>query len=488
MSALDLAASIRRGERRAVDAVQEALDAATEAGALGAFREVTAEAALERAAAVDEQVARGDDPGALAGVPVAIKDNIVTTDETTTACSRILEGYRSPFTATAVERWLAAGAVPIGKTTCDEFAMGSSSEHCAYGAVRNPWDHERVPGGSSGGSAAAVAADIVPLSLGSDTGGSVRQPAALCGVIGYKPTWGRISRWGLIAFGSSLDQIGPFGRTVADVAAGSELMFGADPRDATSVDIHGANLSSELDVPLDGLRLGVARQHRADAVDPGVAEAVERAIDTYRELGATIVEVDLELTRHGVATYYVIATAEASSNLARFDGVRYGRRAELAPGDDLDELYGRSRGEGFGAEVRRRILLGTYVLSAGYHDAYYLRALKARRLIREEFDRAFADCDAIIGPTSPVPAFRLGERADPLALYQCDVFTVLANIAGIPAISIPCGTTEHEGRPLPVGLQLQAPAFADARLLRIARMYEQAAPAACAPTRPGARS
>jgi len=353
--------------------------------------------------------------------------------------------------------------------------MGSSTEHCAYGATRNPWDTERVPGGSSGGSAAAVAAGCCPVSLGSDTGGSIRQPAALCGVVGLKPTFGRVSRHGLIAFGSSLDQIGPFTRSVGDATRVLTAIAGRDPMDSTSVDVHVPDLEEgRLDQPIDGLRIGVPREYRDERNHPEVHAAVEAAMDVYRGLGATIVDVELPLTDQGIATYYVIAPAEASSNLARYDGIRYGHRAEPRAGEELFDLYARSRAEGFGPEVKRRVMLGTYVLSAGYYDAYYKRALQVRRLIAREFDAAFARCHVILGPTSPFPAFRAGAKADPLAMYLCGVFTANANIAGIPGISLPCGMVREDGVDLPVGLHLQAKAFDEGTLLRAARMFERA--------------
>ncbi len=474
-TAVDISASIRSGDRSAVATVETCLARIeAENGALGAFREVHAERALARARAVDEAVAAGDDPGPLAGVPVGLKDNIVT-DYGTTACgSRMLEGYRSPYTATAVTRLEAAGAIVVGKTNCDEFAMGSSSEHCHFGAVRNPFDPARVPGGSSGGSAAAVAAGMCPAALGSDTGGSIRQPAAFCGVVGLKPSYGRVSRYGLVAFGSSLDQIGPLSATVTDAAALASVIFGGDPRDASCDERPAPDLAATLEQPIAGLRLGVARQYARAANHPAVTAAVETAIDRLRAAGAVIVDVDLPLTDYGIATYYVLAPAEASSNLARFDGIRYGRRADLSDGETLYDLYARSRAEGFGAEVQRRIMLGTYVLSAGYHDAFYQRAQLARRLIRAEFDAAFDRCDAIVGPTAPGPAFLIGSQTDPLAMYLNDVYTVNTNIAGICGISVPAGFAIVDGARLPVGVQFQCRAFGEETLLRVARMYERA--------------
>lgn len=465
---------ISRGDFTAVEVFEASVARIAERdGELLAFREINEEDGRRMAAEVDARIARGEDPGPLAGVPIAIKDNLVTDFGTTAAGSKMLDGYRSPFTGTAVQRLLDAGAVPLGKTNCDEFAMGSSTENCAFGQTRNPWDPARVPGGSSGGSAAAVAAGFAPVALGSDTGGSIRQPAALCGCVGFKPTYGRVSRYGLIAFGSSLDQIGPFTRNVDDAARVFLAMAGRDAHDSTSVDVHLPE-TGRLAEPLEGLRVGVPVEYRGGGNHPGVEAAIDAAIETYRGLGATIVDVALPLTDVGIATYYVIAPAEASSNLARFDGIRYGHRAEPRPGESLDDLYGRSRAEGFGPEVKRRIMLGTHVLSSGYYDAYYTRALRVRRLIAREFETAFEQCDVIAGPTSPFPAFAAGAKADPMSMYLCDVYTANANIAGIPGISVPAGVVDVDGTSLPVGLHLQAKAFDEATLLRAARMFEQA--------------
>ncbi len=443
-------------------------------GLLHAYHEVYRQRALERAAAVDD----GRVCGVLAGVPVAIKDNLCTEWGYTTCSSRILENYRSPYTATAVERLERAGAVILGKTNLDEFAMGSSTENCAFGPTRNPWDPQRVPGGSSGGSAAAVAADVCAGALGSDTGGSIRQPAALCGVVGLKPTYGRVSRFGLVAFASSLDQIGPFAHTVADAALLLQVISGPDPRDSTCADVPVPDYLRGVDEPVRGVRIGIAKQYLSDANDPAVAAAAERAVEVFRGAGAKVVEVDLPHTEYGIPTYYIVATAEASSNLARYDGVRYGYRAPQA--EDLEDLYSSSRAEGFGDEVKRRIMLGTYALSSGYYDAYYVRALKVRRLIKRDFDAAFEKCDAILCPTTTGPAFRLGEKTDdPLAMYLNDVYTVNANLAGIPAISVPAGFAETSGPGgrkirLPLGMQLLGPVFKEEALLRIARMCEAA--------------
>ncbi len=438
--------------------------------ALNAYHEVYAERALDRARQVDA----GRITGPLAGVPIALKDLLCTDYGHTTCSSRILEHFRAPYTATAVRRLEDAGAIVLGKTNMDEFAMGSSCEHCAFGAVRNPWDPERSPGGSSGGSAVAMAADLAAGALGTDTGGSIRQPAALCGVVGMKPTYGRVSRYGLVAFASSLDQIGPITHTVADAALLLRVIAGHDPMDSTSADVPVPEDLTDVDRAPRRLRIGIGRQYVSDANDPAVAAALDEAIAVFRDAGAELLEVDLPHTDYGISAYYIVVPAEASSNLARYDGVHYGHRAKDA--SDLMDLYCRSRAEGFGEEVKRRIMLGSYALSSGYYDAYYLRALKVRRLIKQDFDHAFERCDAILCPTTPGPAFRLGEKLDdPLAMYLNDVYTVAAPLAGIPGISVPGGYTEPRGETpaLPIGMQLLAPAFAEAELLRIARIYEK---------------
>ena len=461
---------IRSGSRSALSAVNgylTAIDASNPS--LNAFHEVFADAAREAASQVDAARKSGRLLGRLAGVPIAVKDNIATRLGHTTCSSRILENYRSPFDATAIERLAAEGAIIIGKTNLDEFAMGSSCERCAWGAVRNPWDPTRVPGGSSGGSAAAVGASLCSAALGSDTGGSIRQPASLCGIVGFKPTYGRISRYGLVAFGSSLDQIGPLTRSVRDAALLYEVMAGDDANDSTCASREVEAISDTIDHAPRAPRVGLPRQYRTGN-SAAVDAALERAVDLLKGMGATIVDIDLPMTDVGISTYYVIAPAEASSNLARFDGIRYGHRAM---GGDLFELYARSRAEGFGAEVQRRIMLGTYVLSAGYYDAYYRRALQVRRVIKQEFDLAFAACDVILGPTSPTAAFPIGGVTDPLAMYMCDVYTVNTNIAGICGISLPAGLDYSSGSPLPVGVQLQAQAFAEPTLLRIAYALER---------------
>jgi aspartyl-tRNA(Asn)/glutamyl-tRNA(Gln) amidotransferase subunit A len=435
-----------------------------------AFLHLDEQAVLDQARAVDARRRRGEPLGRLAGVPVALKDVLCTRGVPTTCGSKILRQFVPPYDADVVRRLRQADAVLFGKTNMDEFAMGSSTENSAFQVTRNPWDRERIPGGSSGGSAAAVAAGLVPLALGTDTGGSVRQPAGLCGVVGLKPTYGRVSRFGLVAYGSSLDQVGPFAHDVRDAALLLEVIAGHDPRDSTSVDRPVPAYTETALQPVRPLTLGVPREHFSAGLDAEVERAVREAVKVYESLGATVKEVSLPHTAYAVATYYLVATAEASSNLARYDGVHYGHRA--AAYDNLIDMYCRSRAEGFGAEVKRRVMLGTYALSSGYKDAYYVKALQVRRLIKEDYDRAFAACDVIVGPTSPTAAFKAGERVeDPLAMYLSDIYTISTNLAGLPAVSVPCGFT---GGGLPIGLQLQAPAFEEAKLLRAARMFEQA--------------
>ncbi len=408
----------------------------------------------------------------LGGIPIGIKDVINVTGQPCTAASRILANYRAPYDATVIAKLKAAGAIPFGRLNLDEFAMGSSTENSAFEASRNPWDHDRIPGGSSGGSAAAVAAGVAYATLGSDTGGSIRQPAALCGCVGLKPTYGRVSRYGLIAFASSLDQIGPFTRTVADSAMMLNVLAGPDSMDSTCLDHPVDDYTSKLGQDLKGVRLGIPKEYFIDGMDEQVRLRVEEAIKQYESLGAELVEVSLPHTEYAVAVYYIVATAEASANLARFDGVRYGHRAQNPT--DLIDHYKRTREEGFGAEVKRRIILGTYVLSSGYYDAYYLRAQKVRTLIREDFTKAFERCDALVCPTSPHLAFRVGERSeDPLKMYLADIFTIAANLSGICGINVPCGFAQAEGRDLPVGLQLLGKPFDEANLLKIAHAYEQ---------------
>jgi aspartyl-tRNA(Asn)/glutamyl-tRNA(Gln) amidotransferase subunit A len=465
----EITEKLTRGETSARTEVEAALNAAEKLNdELNAFLEIDRAGALKRADAIDQK--RGSGP--LNGIPVAIKDNICVRGMQTSCGSHILGPYKPPYNATAIDRLLDAGAVIIGKTNCDEFAMGSSNENSAFGPVKNPWDTSRVPGGSSGGSAAAVAAGIVPAALGSDTGGSVRQPASLCGVIGVKPTYGRVSRYGLVAFGSSLDQIGVFAQTATDAATVMQAIAGRDPHDATTAKVPVANYIGETEKDIAGLRIGVSRTLLGEGLDKEVRDTIEKAIDAYRELGAEIVDIELPHAKYAIAVYYIIATAEASSNLARYDGVRYGFRAEEAPA--LREMYRKTRDEGFGPEVKRRIMLGTYVLSAGYYDAYYLKAQKVRMLIRNDFAAAFAKCDAVLTPTSPSPAFRFGEKVDdPLAMYLNDIYTVTANLAGIPGISVPCGLSA-EG--LPIGVQLLGPYWSEGLLFRLAHAYQQAHP------------
>ena len=435
---------------------------------LNAFLEIDRDGALARADELDKLASSQN----LHGMPVAIKDNICVRGLQTSCGSRILGDYHPPYNATVIERLTNAGAIVIGKTNCDEFAMGSSNENSAFGPVRNPWDTTKVPGGSSGGSAAAVAAGIVPVALGSDTGGSVRQPASLCGVIGLKPTYGRNSRYGLVAFASSLDQVGVFARNVSDAARVLGVIAGRDERDATTADMPVPDYTQALTTDIKGARIGFPQALFAAGLDDDVAKTVRSVVDTYRELGAEIVDVVLPHARYAIAVYYIIATAEASSNLARFDGVRYGFRAEDAP--ELRQMYRRTREQGFGPEVKRRIMLGTYVLSAGYYDAYYRKAQQVRALIRKDFLDAFQQCDAIITPTSPTAAFSLGAKVDdPLAMYLNDIYTVTANLAGVPGLSVPCGVSSER---LPIGYQLVSPYWSEPTLLKLAYAYEQARP------------
>jgi aspartyl-tRNA(Asn)/glutamyl-tRNA(Gln) amidotransferase subunit A len=467
--------SISSGEMTARAVVERSVDAAERLNeTLNAFLQIDREGALRRAAEIDGATigANTEQQQSLAGVPIAIKDNICVRGLQTSCGSRILGQYHPPYSATVIERLQQAGAVIIGKTNCDEFAMGSSNENSAFGPVRNPWDTSRVPGGSSGGSAAAVAAGIVPVALGSETGGSVRQPAALCGIVGLKPTYGRFSRYGLVAFASSLDNIGIFGQSVRDVAAVTGVIAGRDPHDSTSADVPVPDYIRELEQEIRGVRIGVPHSFFGEGVDADVRSAVEAAIETYRELGAEIVEIELPHAKYCIAVYYIIATAEASSNLARFDGVRYGFRAEEAR--TLRDMYRRTRDQGFGPEVKRRIMLGTYVLSSGYYDAYYRRAQQVRSLIKRDFQQAFERCDVIATPTTPTPAFLLGEKVDdPLAMYLNDIYTCTANLAGVPGLSLPCGLSAEK---LPIGLQLVGPHWSEAALLRLAHAFEQARP------------
>jgi aspartyl-tRNA(Asn)/glutamyl-tRNA(Gln) amidotransferase subunit A len=489
--------NLASGEISSVDLTKSYLDRIAAAdNRIGAFLRVDPDGALAQAADVDARRLKKQPLGSLAGLPIAVKDNLCERGQLTTCASKILGNFRAPYDATVVAKLRAADAVLIGRTNLDEFAMGGSTETSAFQPTRNPWDTNRTPGGSSGGSAACVAAGMAPLAIGSDTGGSIRQPAGLCGVVGMKPTYGRVSRFGLVAFASSLDQIGPFGQSVEDIALLLEAIAGHDPRDSTSLNLPVPPYTQSANTPLDGLRIGWVREHFGAGLDAEVEAAARAAFDVYKSLGATLHEVSLPHSKYAVATYYVIAPSEASSNLARYDGVHYGYRADEkemlaeleadrkrleAAGDcagleNLDSalvrMYRRTRAEGFGPEVKRRIMLGTYALSAGYYDAYYLKALKVRRLIRQDFDRAFEKVDLIAGPITAAPAFKLGEMAgDPLAMYLLDLYTVSANLAGIPGLCLPCGQSKSG---LPIGLQLQASALEEERLLRGARMYEQA--------------
>jgi aspartyl-tRNA(Asn)/glutamyl-tRNA(Gln) amidotransferase subunit A len=436
---------------------------------LNAFLALSEERAYKQADRVDALIAQGKPLPPLAGVPVAVKDVLSTRGIRTTCGSKILEHYVPPYDATAVERLEAAGAVLLGKTNCDEFAMGSSNENSAYGPVLNPEATDRIPGGSSGGSAAAVAAGLAVASLGTDTGGSIRQPGAMCGVPAMMGSYGRVSRYGLIAFASSLDRVGPFANNVRDVAAVLEVIAGRDPNDSTSTTAPVPDYAAEIAKPVAGLRIGIPKEYFGEGMDDGVRKKVEAGIEVLKKLGCQMVQIHMPHTDYAIAVYYVIATAEASSNLARYDGVRYGLRVN---DDSLLAMYRKTRGKGFGPEVKRRIVLGTYVLSAGYYDAYYLKGQKVRALIAQDFRDAFTKVDAILTPTSPVPAFKLGERTDdPLQMYLADIYTVTGSLAGIPGISVPCGKICGK---LPVGLQIFGPAFGEARVLQLAHAFEQA--------------
>jgi aspartyl-tRNA(Asn)/glutamyl-tRNA(Gln) amidotransferase subunit A len=438
-------------------------------GELNAFLALSPERAFRKADEIDAAIADGEMLPPLAGVPVAIKDVLSTRGTTTTCGSKILENYVPPFDATAVERLETAGAVILGKTNCDEFAMGSSNENSAYGPVKNPVAPDRVPGGSSGGSAAAVAAGLAVATLGTDTGGSIRQPGAFCGVPAMMGSYGRVSRYGLVAFASSLDRIGPFANNVKDVAAVLETIAGRDARDSTSTTAPVPLYTQEIGKPVKGLKIGIPREYFGAGMDAGVRGKIEAGIELFRRLGCELIDIRMPHTDYAIATYYIIATAEASSNLARYDGVRFGLRAK---GDSLLAMYKNTRGQGFGAEVKRRIVLGTYVLSAGYYDAYYLKGQKVRALIAQDFRDAYLKVDAIVTPTSPVPPFKLGERtADPLQMYLADIYTVTGSLAGVPGISVPCGKV---GGGLPVGLQIFGPAFGEGRVLQLAAAFEGA--------------
>ena len=483
------AAKVQSGEVTAVALTEQALRRMEAQSGLHAFLHVAAAQALAAAAVVDRKRTSGATLGKLAGVPIAIKDALCTADAPTTCGSKILtrrnaegtagsgadSGWRPPYDATVVARLRAADAVLVGKTNMDEFAMGSSGENSAFGPMRNPWDRTRTAGGSSGGSAVAVSAGMAAGSLGSDTGGSIRQPAALCGIVGVKPSYGRVSRYGLVAFASSLDQVGPFARDARSAARILEVISGADGHDSTCANVPVGAYEAACERPVKGLRIGIPEEYFGDGLDPVVAQSVREAIRGLEREGCTVHPVALPHTRHGIATYYIVATAEASSNLARFDGVRFGLRIEPAR-SDLQALYGKTRDAGFGAEVKRRILLGTYVLSSGYYDAYYRKAQKTRTLIKRDFDRAFEQVDAIAAPTSPTTAFKLGEKADdPLAMYLADIYTLPASLAGIAGLSVPCGmASASASQPaLPIGLQLLAPAFEEERLFTLAAAVER---------------
>jgi aspartyl-tRNA(Asn)/glutamyl-tRNA(Gln) amidotransferase subunit A len=473
VTAVDIAGSVRSGRRAARDVVEEHLARVDERESeIHAFTLVLADEARRAADAVDAIVARGDDPGPLAGVPIALKDNLCTRGTPTTCGSKILEGWRPPYTATCVERILAAGGVVVGKANCDEFAMGSSTENSAFGPTRNPRDPTRVPGGSSGGSAAAVASGFAALALGSDTGGSIRQPAALCGVVGVKPTYGLVSRYGLIAFASSLDQVGPFATTVADAALLLDVIAGPDPLDSTSTRDPVPALTPVLGAGVDGLRVGIVEELTdVDGIQAEVRAAVDSAAGALEDAGATVERVSVPSSRYALSAYYLIAPAEASSNLARYDGVRYGLRVDA---DDVATMNARTREAGFGPEVKRRIMLGTYALSAGYYDAYYAKAQRVRTLLLRDFARVYERCDVLLAPTSPTVAFAIGAKtADPLAMYLSDVCTIPTNLAGHAGISVPFGTGEGG---LPVGVQVLAPALGEAVMFRVAAALEAAAP------------
>ena len=478
-SAVSLLAKLHTGEVRSVEIVRQLLDRSERLKRLNVFVHLDPDRVLAQARALDARREAGEMVGRLAGIPVAIKDVLCVESEPTTCGSRMLNGFHPPYDATVISKLRAAGAILYGKTNMDEFAMGSSTENSAYGPTLNPWDETRVPGGSSGGSAVAVAAELAPLALGSDTGGSIRQPAAFCGVVGLKPTYGRVSRYGLIAYASSLDQIGPFAHNLADTALLLSVIAGRDPNDSTSVPEPVPDYVLTLDEPPPMLRVGVVPEFLDKGLDPEVTSAVQEAIRVYEKAGAIIKEVSLPHSKYGIPAYYIVAPAECSSNLARYDGTTYGHRAadfsSKYPGEEnlppMVRMMMASRAEGFGIEVKRRIMLGTFVLSAGYADQYYQKALQVRRKIRSDFDSAFKEVDVLLGPTSPTPAFKLGERtADPLAMYLSDIYTITANLAGIPAISIPCGLTRSK---LPIGLQLLAAPFAEETLLRTARVFER---------------
>ena len=481
----DLADGVVAGKFSAEELVREALDRLERAADLNAFLHVAQDGAIEAARAVDAKRQRGERLGLLAGVPVAVKDALCTSDMPTTCASKILvdergRGWQPPYDATPVARLRAADAIIVGKTNMDEFAMGSSNENSAFGPVKNPWDRRRIPGGSSGGSAAAVAAGLVCGALGSDTGGSIRQPAGLCGVVGVKPSYGRVSRWGLVAFASSLDQVGPLARDVRSAARMLRVIAGADPNDSTAATVPVTDYEAACSRPVSGIKVGVPDEYFAAGLDADVEARVRQAIDALARLGCDVRRVAMPHTRYGLATYYLVATAEASSNLARFDGVRFALRKQPL-GGDLQAMYGSTRDAGFGAEVKRRIMLGTYALSAGYYDAYYRKAQQVRTLIRRDFERAFREVDVLVTPISPTPAFELGQKVgDPLQMYLSDVYTLPASLAGVCGLSVPCAPTPpQQGRPeLPVGIQLLAPPFAEDRLFSVAAAWEKESPGA----------
>lgn len=471
LTAIQLRDKIKTGEITSTQATKKVLQAIKKHDKIiGAYISVFEKQSLERAAEIDKKIAAGESVGQLAGVPVAVKDNMCTTFGATTCASKILENFHAPYNAAVVEKLLAADAVIVGKTNLDEFAMGSSTENSSLKQTVNPWDTTRVPGGSSGGSSAAVVGRLCMAALGSDTGGSIRQPAGFCGIVGLKPTYGRVSRFGLVAFGSSLDQIGPLALNVEDCALMLNVIAGHDPNDSTSVDEKNAPLCDYLeniDKPVENLKIGIVPQFAAGA-DKQIQNAINNAVELYKKLGAQIIEIDLPHFEYAIAAYYMVATAEASSNLARYDGVHYGHRTKNP--NDYIEVYSKSREEGFGKEVKRRIMLGTYALSSGYYDAYYLKALKVRNLIRTDFTNAFEKVDSIITPVTPTTAFKIGEKVDdPLQMYLADMYTISANLAGIPGISLPCGFDDNN---LPIGMQILAPAFEEQKLLRIAKMFE----------------
>jgi aspartyl-tRNA(Asn)/glutamyl-tRNA(Gln) amidotransferase subunit A len=473
-----IAGDIADGRISAVDVCRDALDRIERLNpTLNAFNLISGDRALERAASIDRLRASGTPLGLLAGVPIAVKDNMCVRGMRTTASSRILDTFVPPYDATTITKLEEAGAVIVGKTNCDEFAMGSSNENSAYGPARNPWAHDRTPGGSSGGSAAAVAAACVPLALGSDTGGSIRQPASFCGVTGLKPTYGRVSRYGLLAFASSLDQIGPITRNVGDAALALSVLSGSDSMDSTAAREAVPDFMAALDGNARGVRIGVPRAFVSDGVDASVLSAFDASLEVLRGIGATLVDIDLPHAKYAIPVYYLVCTAEASSNLARYDGVKYGYRSPEA-GRGLKAMYEKSRDEGFGPEVKRRIMLGTYVLSAGYYDAFYLKAQQVRTLLKQDYERAFESVDLVVMPTSPTPPFKLGEKTDdPLQMYLADIFTVSVNLVGLPGISVPCGfvDTPRAGGTdrLPIGLQLVGRMFDEATVLRVADAFER---------------